>query len=103
MTYVAPWVQELVESQRAEDDITSPARGQRVRLVSVAPGNHAPSQERYSGRGWNNVDEVVEVVRGQYWGSYGLSNFWYWRVVVDGEAVGETLCGYPHFKKLGDK
>jgi hypothetical protein len=35
-------------------------------------------------------DGLIEVTSGQYWGDYGLSNFWYWTVI----ATGETKHGY---------
>jgi hypothetical protein len=37
----------------------------------------------------------VKVISGQYWGEYGLSNFWYWkRVNEDGSLSEETYSGY---------
>ena len=26
---------------------------------------------------------TVQIVRGQYWGTHGLSNFWYWQEVLE--------------------
>ena len=38
---------------------------------------------------------LVEIVDGQYWGSHGLSNFWYWqKVLPDGTLDSEKLHGY---------
>lgn len=28
---------------------------------------------------------MVKITSGQYWGTYGLSNFWYWKDVETGE------------------
>lgn len=37
----------------------------------------------------------VRIVSGQYWGSRGLSNFWYWQPLdADGRDVGEREHGY---------
>lgn len=33
---------------------------------------------------------VIKVTAGQYWGTHGLSNFWYWTV----EETGATHHGY---------
>lgn len=34
---------------------------------------------------------TVRITNGQYWGTHGLSNFWYWREVLPGGALSETL------------
>lgn len=37
----------------------------------------------------------VQIVDGQYWGTSGLSNFWYWRRVLDdGGLADEVEHGY---------
>ncbi len=36
----------------------------------------------------------VKVVGGQYWGTHGLSNFWYWRRVKKNGKLGKKKCGY---------
>ncbi len=33
---------------------------------------------------------MVRITDGQYWGTYGLSNFWDW----EDEETGEKSCGY---------
>jgi len=52
------------------------------------------TRDCYEGRakGWKVGDVVrhpdgydVEITSGQFMGKYGLSNFWYWRSVDDGE------------------
>jgi hypothetical protein len=45
---------------------------------------------RVGGRYLHPVHGLIEVTSGQYWGTHGLSNHWYWTVV----ATGETKCGY---------
>jgi hypothetical protein len=30
-------------------------------------------------------DGLIEITSGQWWGTHGLSNFWYWTVVETGE------------------
>ena len=38
---------------------------------------------------------LVEIVDGQYWGTYGISNFWYWKKVMpDGTLSKRTYHGY---------
>ncbi len=37
---------------------------------------------------------TVRIVGGQYWGEYGVSNFWYWREVLPDGELGEKECGY---------
>ena len=37
---------------------------------------------------------IVKVVDGQYWGEYGLSNFWYWQEVLPDGSLGIKECGY---------
>lgn len=38
---------------------------------------------------------VVQITGGQYWGEYGLSNFWYWKPVgPDGRLREEVEHGY---------
>ena len=36
----------------------------------------------------------VKITGGQYWGEFGLSNFWYWRKVNDDGTLGEKQHGY---------
>jgi hypothetical protein len=38
---------------------------------------------------------IIEIVDGQFWGTYGLSNFWYWRDVrPDGSLSPKRKHGY---------
>ena len=40
-------------------------------------------------------DGLVEITSGQYWGTHGLSNFWYWKKVLpDGTLDSEERHGY---------
>lgn len=32
----------------------------------------------------------VKIVDGQYWGTYGLSNFWYWQEILEDGSLSET-------------
>lgn len=36
----------------------------------------------------------VKVIDGQYWGTYGLSNFWHWREVKADGSLGPDEHGY---------
>jgi hypothetical protein len=34
---------------------------------------------------------LVQITGGQYWGTHGISNFWYWREVLpNGKTCGES-------------
>lgn len=38
---------------------------------------------------------LVEITAGQYWGTYGISNFWYWtNVLKDGRLGKRNYHGY---------
>ena len=38
---------------------------------------------------------LVEITDGQYWGTRGISNFWYWREVKEDGTLAEKIeCGY---------
>ena len=66
MTQVPQWVQDLTEK------------------VLGGPTVHI------GGRYLHPQYGEIEITSGQYWGTHGLSNFWYWTVV----ATGETHHGY---------
>lgn len=37
----------------------------------------------------------VKIISGKYWGTYGISNFWYWKKVLpDGSLSETTYHGY---------
>lgn len=36
----------------------------------------------------------VKITSGQYWGRYGISNFWYWREVKPDGSLGPEEHGY---------
>lgn len=40
-------------------------------------------------------DGVIEITSGQYWGSHGLSNHWYWTVVETGESKNGYAGNWP--------
>ncbi len=37
---------------------------------------------------------LVKVIDGQYWGTYGVSNFWSWRRVKPDGSLGKLVQGY---------
>jgi hypothetical protein len=86
---VQPWVKNLVKetlSHSTQQDgkklvsIQSPAIGQEV-LYKNEHGKFVP----------------VRVKDGQFWGTYGVSNFWYWDVLNESGGVIESTCGYGNF------
>ena len=34
---------------------------------------------------------TVQIVRGQYWGTHGLSNFWYWQEVLEDGTLSSVI------------
>jgi hypothetical protein len=37
---------------------------------------------------------TVKITSGKYWGTHGLSNFWYWREVLPNGKLGKEEHGY---------
>jgi len=72
MTLVAQWVQKLTAEFNTKFGI---------RPLEV--GKHYIHKNR----------EIV-VVGGKYWGTHGLSNFWYWRPILADGMLGPQECGY---------
>lgn len=58
---VAPWAKALTEE--------------------VMGGSPVEIGRRYE----HPADGPIEITDGQYWGTHGLSNFWYWKVLETGE------------------
>ena len=69
-TEVAPWVQELTES-----------------VFGGAPFAIGDTVTHPDGR-------KVRITGGSYWGTYGLSNFWYWKPVLKNGKLGKQEHGY---------
>lgn len=44
-----------------------------------------PCLLQVGGRYRHPEDGPIEITSGQYWGTYGLSNFWYWTVLATGK------------------
>jgi hypothetical protein len=63
---VGRWVKDIVESSLGKSSLS-------VGAVVRHP----------SGR-------TVKITGGQYWGEYGISNFWYWREVLPGGKLSKT-------------
>ena len=70
-TQVAPWVQDLVEEVSGKS--------------KLAIGKTLMHPDGYK----------VKIISGQFWGEYGLSNFWYWRKVLKNNKLSKKVyCGY---------
>lgn len=67
---VSRWVQNLTES-----------------VMGGAPFAIGDIVKRPSGR-------TVKITGGKYWGTYGFSNFWYWKKVLSGGELGKEESGY---------
>lgn len=72
MTQVAGWVQ----------DMTADVFGKN----SLKIGNTVKHRD---GR-------AVKITAGQYWGEYGLSNFWHWSEVLEDGQLGPDEHGYGY-------
>ena len=70
MTQVAEWVRDLTEE-----------------VLGAPPFKVGDVVEHPDGR-------TVKITKGQYWGTYGLSNFWYWREVREDGSLGLEEHGY---------
>lgn len=71
MTRVAPWARQLTES-----------------VLGGAPFAIGDRVKHPDGR-------TVEITKGRFWGTHGLSNFWYWREVMpNGELSATEEHGY---------
>lgn len=78
MTHVQPWVREMTESVMGGP----PCAVGEYRLIDGQP---------------------CRIVSGQYWGQFGLSNHWSWKVVLpNGSLSKEEKSGYgdSNWKKL---
>lgn len=74
MTKVLPEMQELVEGVFGKPTL-------EVGMIITHP----------------KTGKLVKITGGSYWGTYGVSNFWYWReVLTDGTLSKNEDCGYGH-------
>lgn len=48
------------------------------------------------GKVYRYQGKTVKVTDGEYYGTYGLSNFWYWREVLPDGSLGKEQSGYDH-------
>jgi hypothetical protein len=77
MTEVAPWVVKLTED-----------------VMGKAPFKIGDRVKHW------RYNYYVEIVGGKYWGTYGISNFWYWKKVMsDGTLSKKTYNGYGWWPK----
>jgi len=42
---------------------------------------------------------LVEITKGQFYGTYGVSNFWHWEEVLEDGSLGPEEHGYGWFVK----
>lgn len=70
MTRVADWVRALTEE-----------------VMGASPFAVGDTVTHPDGR-------TVRIVGGQYWGTYGLSNHWYWQEVLSDGSLGPKENGY---------
>lgn len=69
--------------------------------MSIAPWAKSLTEEVLGGAPFKIGDVVkhpdgrkVKITGGQYWGQYGLSNFWDWREVLPKGKLGKPESGY---------
>ena len=71
ITEVSPFIQDIVEKVFGDH--------LEIWMITINP----------------ETGKLVKVVDGQYWGTFGFSNFWYWKdVKVDNSLDDEIHCGY---------
>lgn len=70
MTEVASWVRDMWEEVASVD-----GRHLEIGMETVHP----------------ETGKLVKIVDGQYWGMYGLSNFWWWRKIMPDGSLSEAL------------
>ena len=70
MTQVAKWVQDLTES------VIGKSKMKVGKIVKHPDGRK------------------VKIISGQFWGTYGLSNFWEWREIKKNGKLGKLESGY---------
>jgi hypothetical protein len=99
---VAPWVQDIIEKCR-DKTYPIPKIGKTYVVMeddefTDEPGivRHIPSRGNSP---TSNVPmkkgDIIKVTDGQYMGTYGISNFWYWRrLTKKGKWTQRQFCGY---------
>ena len=70
MTQVEQWVQNIVED-----------------VCGRTPFSVGAVVEHPSGR-------TVKITKGEFWGEYGVSNFWYWQELNEDGSLGPEEHGY---------
>lgn len=85
---VQQWVKNFMKEFDTETNkINEPNKGQIVLFKPFHNNKDYQTGEVYK----------VEIINGQYWGTHGISNFWYWyRLDENGNRVREEH-GYGNF------
>lgn len=79
MSEVKPWVREMTEE-----------------VIGGSPFHVGQTVKTDTGK-------TVKIVSGQYWGRYGISNFWWWKYLrSDGTLEEVTWCGYGYINDKGE-
>ncbi len=101
MREVADWVKNMVEKSHPEKEIIN---NQEYKVIL----NPKPGDIVYF-KPFHNTNEYevgdfykIEIVEGQYWGSHGLSNFWYWYRLNNDGSRGNKEHGYGAFYTVDD-
>lgn len=67
MTQVPQWVKKLLEEASNEEHLS-------IGMITINPENNMK----------------VKIIDGQYWGEFGVSNFWVWKEVLADGSLGEV-------------
>jgi len=92
---VQQWVKDFVaefgvDPIREPDRVFEPEKGQIVLFKPFHNTEHYKIGDCYK----------VEIIDGQYWGSYGLSNAWSWYRLTRNSKRGRKEHGYGCFYKI---
>lgn len=88
MTHVDPGVVEFVHAIMG---------GSRLAVGAIYLWDRNADREK--GGSAESVGVPVEITGGQYWGAYGVSNFWDWQLLnPEGRPDGKKYCGYDNIE-----
>jgi len=61
---------------------------------AIKDGDPTPVKKLRVGMIYLHMEKPVYIYEGQFRGIDGISNFWYWRMILEDGSLGERDCGY---------
>jgi hypothetical protein len=86
---VQNWVKDLVEGVMEEDE--NIVEGKKLRSINSPEHGQIVYQKE------KDVYTRVRITEGKFWGTHGVSNFWYWEILDDNNEVIGKDHGYGNF------